>query len=132
MSHFLEKIRHLMPGHAGKDGLNNFKKHQALQESHSPNFNKSIHSLLPIREEAESVLVFTNITAEERRQYAAVVEKCEEFFQVYARTSFLKKLGSTGTNKQERQRSSTIWHSTPLAESCEYGETKDEMIRNRL
>ena len=33
-------------------------------------------------EEAESNLVFTNITAEERRQYAAVVEKCEEFFQV--------------------------------------------------
>ena len=79
-----------MPGHAGKDGLNNFKKHQALQESHSPNFNKSIHSLLPIREEAESVLVFTNITAEERRQYAAVVEKCEEFFQVRKNIIFEK------------------------------------------
>ena len=38
---FGKKIRHLMPGHAGKDSLNNFEKHQALQESHSR--NKSIH-----------------------------------------------------------------------------------------
>ncbi len=54
-----------MTGRAGKDGFNNFEKRQALQESHS--------LLLPIGEEAESVLVSSNITADERGQYAAVV-----------------------------------------------------------
>ncbi len=83
-------------------------------------------------EEAESVLVSTNITVEERGQYATVVRKFDEFFQlrknvIFERARFNRRNQQAGETAEQY-----IMALYTLAQSCEYGELKDEMIRDRL
>ena len=82
--------------------------------------------------DAEDVLTTTRISDDKRKKYARVVEKLDEFFRVrhnviFERARFNKRNQLPG---ELAENYITVLHQ--LAESCEYGNIKDEMIRDRL
>ena len=83
-------------------------------------------------EEAEAVLSSTNATTEDRKDYKKVLEKFDSFFQVrknviYERARFNRRNQQSGETAEQY-----IMVLYDLVEHCEYGELKDEMIRDRL
>ena len=83
-------------------------------------------------EGAEDTLVLTGISSEDRKKYQAVMAKFDTFFKVrknviFERTRFNRR--RQGENESIEQFITSLYH---LAESCEYGELKEEMIRDRI
>ena len=83
-------------------------------------------------EEAESVLASTGVTPDDRKDYAKVLEKVDEFFQVrknviYERARFNQRNQQSGETAEQY-----IMALYDLAQHCDYGEMKNEMIRDRL
>ena len=82
--------------------------------------------------DAEDVLTTTRISDNNRKKYARVVEKFDEFFQIrhnviFERARFNKRNQLPGESVKNYI---TVLHQ--LAESCECGNIKDEMIRDHL
>ena len=83
-------------------------------------------------EEAEDVLKSTNITEEERKVYATVLGKFDAFFQVrknviFERVRFNRRPQLEGETAE--QYIAVLYN---LADSCNFGTLKGEMIRDRL
>ena len=83
-------------------------------------------------EEAEAVLSSTNATAEDRGDYDRVLAKLDSFFQVrknviYERARFNRRNQQSGETAEQY-----IMTLYDLAEHCDYGALKEEMIRDRL
>ena len=83
-------------------------------------------------EEAESVLASTGITPDDRKDYSKVLEKVDGFFEVrkniiYERARFNRRNQQSGETAEQY-----IMALYDLAQHCDYGEMKDEMIRDRL
>ena len=94
---------------------------------------KQVNTLLYcLGEEAEGVLSSTNVTADERKVYDTVLEKLDGFFKVRRNVIFerarFNRRNQLGTESAEQY----IMELYRLAESCNYGDFKDEMIRDRL
>ena len=74
----------------------------------------------------------TNVTADERKVYDTVLEKLDGFFKVRRNVIFerarFNRRNQLGTESAEQY----IMELYRLAESCNYGDFKDEMIRDRL
>ena len=74
----------------------------------------------------------TNITAEERKIYATVVSKFDEFFKV-RRNVIFERARFNRRNQQEGETSEQhIMELYALAENCDYSNLKEEMIWDRL
>ena len=83
-------------------------------------------------EEAEAVLTSTNATEDDRKDYDLVLAKFDGFFQVrknviYERARFNRRNQLSGETAEEY-----IMVLYNLAENCDYGAMKTEMIRDRL
>ena len=83
-------------------------------------------------EEAEDVLKSTNVTEEERKVYATLLGKFDAFFQVrknviFERTPFNRRPQLEGETAE--QYIAILYN---LADSCNFGALKGEMIRDRL
>eukprot|EP00731_Ephydatia_muelleri_P028828 Em0020g472a len=83
-------------------------------------------------EGAEDVLSSTNISGDERKAYSAVLKKFDDFFQIrkniiFERARFNRRDQLDGETADEYI---SALHN--LAESCEYGTLKSELIRDRL
>jgi len=83
-------------------------------------------------EEVEDLLCSTNITDNERKEYTSVLEKFDGFFQVrkniiFERAKFNHRIQLIGETADQFI---TLLYN--LAENCNYGTLKSEMIRNRL
>ena len=85
-----------------------------------------------IGEEAEAVLTSTNITAEEREQYDTVVAKFDSFFGVRRNIIFERARFNRRHQQEGETAEQYIMELYRLAENCDYGPLKDEMIRDRL
>ena len=88
--------------------------------------------LYSLGEEAESVLASTGITPDDRKDYSKVLEKVDGFFKVrkniiYERARFNRRNQQSGETAEQY-----IMALYDLAQHCDYGEMKDEMIRDRL
>ena len=83
-------------------------------------------------EDAEDTLTSTDISAEDRRSYAAVIAKFDAFFQVRKNIIFERARFSRRSQKEEESVEQFITSLYSLAESCDYGAMKDEMIRDRI
>ena len=81
-------------------------------------------------EDAEDTLTSTDISAEERRSYAAVIAKFDAFFQVRKNSIFERARFNRRSQKEEESVEQFITSLYSLAESCDYGAMKDEMIRD--
>ena len=74
----------------------------------------------------------TGVTPDDRKDYAKVLEKVDEFFQVrknviYERARFNRRNQQSGETAEQY-----IMALYDLAQHCDYGEMKNEMIRDRL
>ena len=83
-------------------------------------------------EEAESVLLSTNITADKRRQYSEVLSKFDSYFEVRRNTIFERARFNRRAQKQGESVEQYITELYYLIEFCAYGALKDEMLRDRL
>ena len=83
-------------------------------------------------EDADDVLVSTNITEDERKSYKDVMAKFDGHFKIchnliFERAMFNKRVQLVGESTEQYI---TALHQ--LAENCDYGELKSKMIRDRL
>ena len=107
-----------------------FREAAGLDESAQ---TKQISTLLYcLGEEAEAVLTSTNATAEERKDYKKVLDKFDSFFKVrknviYERARFNKRNQQSGETAERY-----IMVLYDLAENCDYGDMREELIRDRL
>ena len=95
--------------------------------------SKQVNTLLYcLGEEAEDVLASTNPSREETQAYDAVMLKFDSFFKIrknviFERARFNRRKQLGGESAEQY-----ITHLYQLAENCDYGELKSEMIRDRL
>ena len=88
--------------------------------------------LYSMGDEAEDILRSTNISADERKVYNTVLEKFDEFFKVRKNITFERarfNWRSQGDSEASEQFITDLYR---LAEDCEYGDLKDQMIRDRI
>ena len=82
--------------------------------------------------EADAVLTSTNVTEEERKQYAPVLKKFDDFFKMRHNTIF-KRGRFNWRNQLDGETAETyITLLYGLIENCDYGAMQDEMLRDRL
>ena len=82
--------------------------------------------------DAEDILSTTNISTENRKKYQKVLEKFDDFFAVRRNIIFERARFNKRTQQQGESAEDYITVLHQLAESCEYGDIKEEMIRDRL
>ena len=83
-------------------------------------------------EEAEDVLASTHVTAEQRKKYKDVVRKFNGFFKVRRNVIFEWARFNRRNQMEGESVEQYITALYSFAENCEYGEWKDQMIRDRL
>ena len=88
--------------------------------------------LYSMGEEADDVLSSTNITAEERKVYATVMEKFEGFFKVRKNIIFERARFNRRNQLEGETAEKYITELYRLVDGCEYAGLKEEMIRDRL
>ena len=85
-----------------------------------------------IGEEAEAVLESTSITEDERKKYDDVLGKFEGYFKVRRNVIFERARFNRRCQQDGESAEKYITELYTLAENCNYGAMKDEMIRDRL
>ena len=100
--------------------------------SASPETQQVSTLLYCLGEEAESVLESTNITTENRNNYARVVEKFDEFFAVRKNVIFERARFNRRNQLDGETAEKYITELYSLVEGCNYGDLKEEMLRDRL
>ena len=83
-------------------------------------------------DEAEDTLLSTSITEEERKKYDEVLSKFDTFFKVRKNVIFERARFNRRNQLESESAEQFITVLYSLAENCEYGTLKDEMIRDRL
>ena len=83
-------------------------------------------------EDAEDTLTSTNISAADRKKYDAVIGQFDRFFKVRKNVIFERALFNRRCQGQSETAEQFITSLYSLAENCEYGELKDQMIRDRI
>ena len=79
-------------------------------------------------EEAESVLASTNITAEQRRNYDDVIARFQDFFKVRCNVIFERAHFNRHAQQEGETAEQYIMELYRLADTCNYGDLRDEMI----
>ena len=85
-----------------------------------------------IGEEAESVLISTDATADDHKEYKKTIAKFDEFFSVQRNVIYERARFNRRSQLQSETAEEYIVELYCLAETCNYGDLKDEMIRDRL
>ncbi len=94
---------------------------------------KQVSTLLYcLGEEAESVLMSTNITTDERAVYETVLGKFDSFFQVRRNVIFERARFNRRNQLQGETAEQYITTLYTLVANCNYGALQDEMLRDRL
>ena len=95
--------------------------------------SKQVNTLLYcLGEEAEDVLASTNPSREETQAYDAVMLKFDSFFKIRKNVIFERARFNRRKQLEGESAEQYITHLYQLAENCDYGELKSEMIRDRL
>ena len=94
---------------------------------------KQVNTLLYcIGEEAEGVLTSTNTTDDERKVYQTVLDKLDSFFKVRRNVIYERARFNRRNQLENETAEQYIMELYRLAESCDYGALRDEMICDRL
>ena len=83
-------------------------------------------------EDAEDVLDTTKITAEDKKKYAKVVEAFDAHFKVRKNIIFERARFNQRYQNQGESVEQFITDVHRLAENCNFGTMKDELVRDRL
>ena len=83
-------------------------------------------------ETAEDVLSSTDITDDEKKDYNAVIKKFDAFFKVRKNVIFERARFNSRCQKEGETTEQFITSLYQLIEDCDYGDLKDQMIRDRI
>ena len=83
-------------------------------------------------QDAEDILRSTNISAENRGSYMAVLAAFNAFFKVRRNVIFERARFNRRNQQEGESVEKYIVALCSLSENCEYGDLRDEMIRDRL
>lgn len=83
-------------------------------------------------EEADDVLTSTNISDGDRKKYDPVMAKLDEFFKVRRNVIFERARFNRRNQLEGESAEQYITALYSLVENCEYGNLRDEMLRDRL
>ena len=83
-------------------------------------------------EDAEDTLATTNISAGDRKKYDSVIAKFDAFCKVRKNVIFERARFNRRSQQQDETAEQFITSLYSLAENCEYGDLRDEMIRDRI
>ena len=125
------------PGSFRFDRLNEWVKskqyfeqfHQVSRLSTQSEVRQVSTFLYTIGEDTEDMLSSTNISTDDRKSYAGVMAKFDGFFRLLS-TNVLDLIGeSQQPDESVEQFITNLYH---LGKHCEYGNLRDEMIRDRI
>ena len=85
-----------------------------------------------IGDEAEDILVSTNITDESRKKYADVMAKFDAYFQVRKNVRFERAKFNRRDQREGESAEEYITELYALSETCEFKDRRDEMLLGRL
>ena len=85
-----------------------------------------------VGDDAEDTLVSTNISDADRKKYDEVIKKFDDFFQVQKNVIFEQARFNCHCQAARESVEQFITSLYTLAESCNYGELKDQMIHDRI
>ena len=83
-------------------------------------------------DEADTILTSTNISSDDRKKYDWVVAKLDAFFKVQTNVIYERAKFNRRDQKEGESVEQYISALYDLVESCEYGELRDEMLRDRI
>ena len=83
-------------------------------------------------EEAEDILVSTNISDDHRKQYEAVLSKFDNFFRVRKNVIIERVKFNRRGQRPDEPAEQFIASLYNLAADCNFGNLKDELIRDRI
>ena len=113
---------------SGKGGLSSSTKH--LDSQQKVNKDKVSMLLYTMGEEAEDTLMSTNISDDDKKDYAKVIAKFNSIFQVRKNVNFERSRFNRRCQKQDESVEQFIMCLYQLSENFAYGELWDEMIHN--
>ena len=85
-----------------------------------------------IGQDADNVLTSTNISDDDRKKYTSVMAKFEEFFKVRKNTIYERARFNRRDQREGESSEQYITALYELVKNCEYGDLRDEMLRDRL
>ena len=100
--------------------------------STSPAIQQVSTLLYCIGEEAEAVLNSIGLTEDERKVYDTVLSKFDGYFQVRRNVIFERARFNRRNQQEGESAEKYITELYTLADNCNYGDLRDEMIRDRL
>ena len=83
-------------------------------------------------EDAEDTLLSTGITSDEKKRYQTVVDKFDAFFKVRRNVIFERAKFNRRVQEENETIEQFITSLYSLAETCDYGNLTEEMIRDRI
>ena len=78
---------------------------------------------------SKDVLIFTDISADDRKCFESVIAKFDSFSK-YTRTPFLSARNSTVAATDNETAENSITNFYQMVESCDYGALQDQMLHN--
>lgn len=109
-----------------------FQQYQSTAGLATEDETRQVDTLLYcMDEEADSVLTSTNIRADDRKKYTAVIGKFDNYLKVRRNTIFERAKFNRRSQREGESVEQYIADLYELAEFCEYGDLKEEM-RDRL
>ena len=95
--------------------------------------DRQVNTLLYcMREEAENILSSTGISDEDKKKYDKVVEKFDLYFAVRRNLIFERARFNRRVQHEGESAETYISELYELSEFCDYGDLKEEMLRDRL
>ena len=92
----------------------------------------SQYPFICLGEEAEDILVSTNISEDQRKQYVAVLSKFDGFFRVRKNVIIERAKFNRRSQLLDEPAEQFIASLYNLAADCNFGDLKDQLIRDRI
>ena len=109
-----------------------FEQYRIASGLATENDDRHISTLLYcMGEEADAVLLSTNISDADRNNYENVILKFDELFKVRRNVIFERARFNRRVQKEGESADQFITALYELIETCEYGDLKEEMLRDR-
>ena len=83
-------------------------------------------------EEAEDVLTSTNVTEDERKSYASVLAKFDDYFKVRKNVIFERARFNRRNQQEGESIEEYITALYALVQSCDYGTLQEQLLRDRI
>ena len=110
-----------------------FEQYRIASGLATENDDRQISTLLYcMGEEADAVLLSTIISDADRKKYENVMLKFDEFFKVRRNVIFERARFNRRVQKEGESADQFITALYELIETCEYGDLKGEMLRDRI